>query len=341
MMFVGEKKRKSKTGRTPITEDPKLFDPGKAKRDLERLEYDHDAVAQPIWAAVEYSVNAISSSSPGDKIIVALLHAMRETHDSMRAIFIAAQKIEAMNGPTGRCVDMLLLARPQYDAAFIALLMAQDENTWVPKYGKAGWAANVRLHFFMFRRFEKMPSGAALKKSNIERLTMQARRVGVTQQECNATIADVLDESPPAGTTNDDRIKPLPTPMILLKHLKDGPYEELGRLLYQQWKFLCDPAHVGIASLWLRGIIRGGQPGAVPSDLREEFIHNHVVAPAIVPSLVAIMSVVSLFAYRHKDNPDLLAAVVEAWRPLERGTIEGSIIWDGWARQALGVLEEE
>ena len=332
----GAKKKSAK----PLKVDPRRFDAGKAKREPEDAELDHDSIARPIWTAIEACSAAIDQSSPGDKMLVPLMRAMRDTHGSMRAVFTEAGKLEELDRPNGRWADMLLLARPQYDAAFVGLLVAQDENTWVPKYGKAGWAAHALRHFFTFRRLENTSAGKKLKQTNIARLTKSAQWAGVTQRECDATIAEVLGHSPPSGTVDADRIKPLPTPGEASQYLKGGPYEELGRLLYQQWKFLCDPAHVGIASIWLRGVIRGGQPGSVPVHHREKFIHDHIVVQSIVPSFVAIMSLASVFGYRHKDNSDLLAAVVGAWRPLERGTIEGSIIWDGWVRQALGVLPE-
>ena len=337
---MAKKKSSKKKPAKPLRVDTRRFDAGKAKQNLDVAEIDHDAVARPIWTTIESCSATISPSSPGDKILVLLMQAMRETHRSMRAVLTAAKRIEKKGQPTGRWVDVLLLARPQYDAAFIALLVAHDENTWVPRYGKAGWAAHALRHFFMFRRFENTPSGKKLKETNIERLKKGAQWAGVTQRECDATIAEILGQPPPSGITDADRIKPLPTPGEALQRLRGGHYEELARLLYQQWKFLCDPAHVGIASIWLRGIIRGGQRGAVPPRLREGFIHDQIVMHSIVPSFVAIVTVASVFGYRHRNDPDLLALIVKAWRPLERSTVEGSIIWDGWVRQALGILDE-
>lgn len=333
---MAEKKKATKS----LKCDPHRFDAGKARRDLALVEFTHDAIARPVWTAIEACSSAINPTSPGDKILVSLMRAMQETHNSMRAVFTAAERMESGARPTGRWVDMLLLARPQYDAAFIALLLAHDENKWVPLYGKAGWAANALQHFFAFRRFENTPSDRKLRKTNIERLTKGAQWVGVTQRECDATIAEVLGQPPPSDITDADRIKPLPTPGKALQHLRGGEYEELARLLYQQWKFLCDPAHVGIASIWLRGIIRGGQPGSVPPRLREGFIHDQIILHSIVPSFVALMTVASVFGFRHRDDANLLAAIIKAWRPLERSTIEGSIIWDGWVRQAMRVLDE-
>ncbi len=323
-----------------IKVDPRRFDAGQAKREPEVAEFDHDAVARPIWTAVEACAAAIGPKSPGDKILVPLMQAMRETHGSMRAVYTAAEKIEQKGAATGRWVDMLLLARPQYDAAFVGLLVAQDENKWVRKYGKAGWAAEAIHQYFLFRYLKETPIGGKLENVNIKRLKQTAKWVGVTLQEYDATIAEVLGKKPPRGCTATHRIESLPTPGKALPHLKGGPFEELGRLLYQQWKFLCDPAHVGIQSIWLRGMIRGGQRGAVPPSDRQKFIHDHVVLRSIGTSFVAILTIASVFGYRHRENADLLAAIVKAWKPLERSSIEGSIIWNGWARPALGVLPE-
>ena len=52
------------------------------------------------------------------------------------------------------------------------------------------------------------------------------------------------------------------------------------------------------------------------------------------------MTLVAVMAFRHKEDVDLSAGTVKAWRVLEKGTHAGDIIWDGWVRGALGVLPE-
>ena len=99
-----------KTPARALKVNTRRFDAGKARRDLDIAEYDHDAIARPIWSATERCANAISPSSPGEKILVPLMRAMRETHSSMRAVFTAAERIDKSDRPTGHWVDMLLLA---------------------------------------------------------------------------------------------------------------------------------------------------------------------------------------------------------------------------------------
>ena len=123
----------------------------------------------------------------------------------------------------------MLLARPQYDAAFVGLLVAQDENTWVPKYGKAGWAAEAIHQYFLLRYYKDTPRGRKLKNVNVKRRKQTAKWVGVTPREYDATIAEVVGEQPPPGCTSADRIEALPTPGGALPYLKGGPFEELGR----------------------------------------------------------------------------------------------------------------
>ena len=53
------------------------------------------------------------------------------------------------------------------------------------------------------------------------------------------------------------------------------------------------------------------------------------------------MTIVTVLAARHRDDTDLRDKVVAAWHGLRRGTLEGSIIWDGWARDALGVSTQD
>ena len=152
-------------------------------------------------------------------------------------------------------------------------------------------------------------------------------------------------------------------------YLAGGEYERLGQLLWQQWKFLCDPSHIGIWILAFRGYLlilafskkhhRCPKPlylsmlGLVtvclalqvsirnPSrrGLNQEAIKERVIQDALLPSLVVLMTLVTIILRRLPANPDLWAKVDEGWRGLDSGTIVGGIIWDEWARNALGVLK--
>ena len=286
---------------------------------------------------------AIAASDPNgiaDPILCQLLHAMKETHSSMRAVFTAAGCMEKKEGQSRRWVDMLLLARAQYGALFNGLLVAHDENSWGPRYRKAGWASMACRHFYSLRPFGNTPAGDSTRRTNLKRLKAMARREGVTVREWIATTAEVRGVALRFGATTKDRIEALPTPgaIVNCSDFKSGLYAKLGRLLWQHWKFLCDPAHVEIATLWLRVLIRDVPADCVPRGARDEFIYSHVVAQSLVPSLVAVLTLTAVLALRNRHHGNLMAKLVKAWEPFEKGAFESGIIWDVWAREALGIL---
>jgi hypothetical protein len=207
---------------------------------------------------------------------------------------------------------MLLLGRAQYDAVFVGLLLVHDEPTWGVRY-KAGWGASAIRHFFLARRYRKTPAAEELRYKNVRKLKAGAKYQGVTAREWTATTAEVRGLSFHRGATQADATKPLPTPgeVVAKGLLAPGKYEHLARLLWQQWKFLCDPAHIGIETIWARHLLRG--EGDLPPEERQEFIRARVAEPALVPSLVAVTTLTTVLAVEHMSDPDLFAKVIEPW----------------------------
>ena len=163
----------------------------------------------------------------------------------------------------------------------------------------------------------------------------------MTAKEWIAALADIRGGSLRFGATAQDRIKPLPTPgqVVAQNLLASGPYADLAPLLWQHWKFLCDPAHAGLSVTTLRHALREELLGRLDEPVRAQMVYQEVVARSLVPSLVAITTLTTVFASRHMDDAELMAAVTSAWDLLEKGTLEGGIIWDRWAKRTLGVLE--
>jgi hypothetical protein len=315
--------------------DRDRFEAGKATHDLDTSQMDHDAVARPVWAALEATIAARNPMSAGDQILCQLLRGMKETHHSMQAVYGAAVDIERAEGQSGCWIDMLLLARAQFDAVFNGLLVADDAARWASVYKKAGWKTMAQRHFYELRRFGSTPAGRALKTANVPRLQRLARWAGVTDAEWKATEAEVNGITAPPGPKKPPDF---PTPGRALRELKTASFQELGRLLYPHWKFLCDAAHAGPATLLLRALIQQIVPGkAVPAKARDDFIYKHA-AGSLRSSLAASLTLVTVAALAHRSDADLSGRIVTAWGPLEKGTVEGNVIWHQWARDALGVL---
>lgn len=311
------------------------FEAGEAPNDLDTSESNHDAVAGPIWTAMDETAAAMDSHTEGNQVLRQLLRGMRETHGSMRTIFGAATAIERAQEQSGRWTDILVLARSQFDAVFAGLLIADDEASWTSAYKKAGWETMAQRHFYQVRRFENTPSGQALKTTNVMRLQRLAEWAGITSAEWSATEAQVWGKSNPPGA---QPIKRFPTPGTALQKLRTASFQELGRLLYPPWKFLCDAAHAGLATLLLRALIRDVPGNAAPGGARDDFIYKQVGA-SLGSSLAAGLTLVTVAALPHCSNADLCDKIVAAWEPIERGTLEGNVIWHQWARRELGVLE--
>ncbi len=317
------------------------FDPGEASQELATGEVAYDDLENRVWRAMNAAIAARTHGDLAERDIEQILRAMRETHESMRSVYSMANRVEKKTKqPTGRWLDAVLLARPQYDAAFVALLLAHDYQEWGPKYHKAGWAANAVRSFYNLRRFQKTPAWQKEKTRIIRHLKEHARQLGIGVREWIATTAEVRGKPMRYRAASRDTVCSLPTPGQIVQRsiLQSGPHARLSQLLWQQWKILCDPAHIGIGILINKAVIRGEPSDGELDRTRERFIEGEVVDRSIKPSFVAVMTVVTLLAERHKDNADMLGLVDQAWDVLEKGTIEGGVVWDGWAGAALGVL---
>lgn len=315
-------------------------DPGLAQEDMITDTVDHDQLAVSIWTAMERATAATGKATYADINIPQLLRSMRETHGSMRAIYTAAKQIEdKRKEPTGRWADMLVLARSQFDALFIGILLAHDPEQWGPKYYKAGWATEAQHIFYAMRRFASVPSGREIYNHNVHSMKGRARLVQVTLKEWIATLASVRGKPLRCGAVESDKIKSFPTPGQIVELVKGGAYEKIAGLLWQEWKTLCDPAHSGLATIALRHAIRDQQVGELGSSKREKAIQEEILARSAHPSLVAIMTLTTILALQHRNIAEVMAAVIKGWEILEKGTREGGIVWDNWARHALGVLK--
>ncbi len=289
------------------------FDPGEASQELATGEVAYDDLATTVWRAMNAAITARTQGDLAERDIEQILRAMRETHESMRSVYSTANQVEEKTKlPTGRWLDAVLLVRPQYDAAFVALLLAHDYGEWGPKYRKAGWVANAVRSFYNLRRFQKTPAWQKEKTRIIRHLQEHARQLGVGVREWIASTAEVRGKPMRFGAVSSDVVRSLPTPGQIVQRniLQNSSHERLSELLWQQWKILCDPAHIGIGILINKAVLRGEPSDGVLDRTRERFIGGEVVDRSIKPSFVAIMTVVTLLAERHKDNADMLGLVV-------------------------------
>ena len=295
-----------------------------------------------IWERVSTAANAVcaecSKHESRARDISDIAQSMVETHQSMRSVYSSAGRIEENGEKTGRFADTLLLARPQFDALFVGLLLAIDYKHWGPIYRKASWATEAKRAFYVYRRHRSLPTSRNLHSSNLKKLKTWARGLNLTTQQWVATLAEVRGKELRCGATSKDAIETFPTPGQVMSQdtFVGGPYERVAQLIWQQWKFLCDPAHIGMSILVIKGALR--HETTLEGTRREEYLQQKIVVGAFNPSFVAILTLLTVLATMLKPDADIRGRVVQAWTDLDEGTTEGELIWNEWAREALGVM---
>lgn len=242
---------------------PDRFEAGTVSAVLATHSVDYEELYKRVRGAACAAIAANTAGDPCRRDLGEILLSMLETHESMRSVYsMAARAEEKEQRRTGRWMDTLLLARPQYDALFIAILLAHDYGTWRREYEKACWATWAIQACYQFRRYKRTIEGRELMRDNLRRLREYGDKLGISAAVRYATTAEVLSrdltKSHRFGATGKDRIDPLPTPGKIIADgvLAGGKYAKLATLLWQQWKFLSDPAHIGMSILMFKGALR-------------------------------------------------------------------------------------
>lgn len=315
--------------------------PEPKKEDLTQAEVAYNQLMQPIRGLLSDVCRLLDAPQDQPYILRSLLRSMRDTHESIIAVIIRAKKWEKDAGKlTGRAADAVPLARVQFDGVFIGLLILHDPSTYCPLYHKAGWAALVKEIEFIGRHIGETVAGKPWLNEQRSRYSEMASNLAIPQEEQIVTLAEAKGEPPPEAFKHA-RIRPFPTPghVVSGSLLRDGPFKVLGELLWQQWKFLCDPAHMGILLLALKNALRGDPVHTITKVSREDMIHFEVENDSVIPSILAMLCLLTAIvkAAPHGDTTDLRLRLIDAWKPLAEGVAFGSILWSGWTKKALGI----
>jgi hypothetical protein len=322
--------------------DPRRL-PSPAKKDLDSGRHDYVTIMAPVWKLTEALVRRVPPRNSEVFLPSAILRAMGDTHESMRAILRASEEHAKQTGTdSGRSYDVLYLARPQVESVFVGLLLLHDWNKYGPLYRKAAWAKSVHICHYHYLRVRNTASGQAWWNEQVGYWRAMAAELGITEAEAKAAIADLTGESL-SPREKQAAIAFFPTPGQVtrddLRLLRGSPCEKLGDMLFYQWSHLCDPVHVGLESIMTKAHLRGDPVDKVDfmtqEDLDQGIIHRSVGTSMVCITSLATAITVSLF----RGELPLIKLCAEAWDSHRTGLALSSLIWDDWARQALGILE--
>jgi len=167
------------TGQMSHLPDKDRFNPGKASTAPATCVVDTGVLTDRVRCAMNAAIAANTKEDRMAHDVGDILKAMWDTHASIISVYVAAERVEKETDRyTGRWMDTLLLARPPYEALFIALLLAHDYQKWNLAYHRAGWAAEARQSFHTYRRYGRTQPMRELHVRNIKKLKTWARGVG-------------------------------------------------------------------------------------------------------------------------------------------------------------------
>lgn len=322
--------------------DPRRI-PSPAKADLDSGRRDYAAIMAPVWKLSEAIVRRVPPKDGQIFVPGAILRSMGDTHESMRSILKASEE-QATQGSTasGRCYDVLYLARPQVESVFVALLLLHDWNKYGPLYRKAAWAKAVHNCHYQYLRVQHTVTGRAWWAQQVEYWRSMAGQIGITEAEAKAFLSDLTGEQLSKSERKAGSVALFPNPGDITgdgRLLHGSACEKLGDMLYYQWKQLCDPVHVGLESIMTKAYLRGDPIDSCAFMTREDvdqgIIHRSVGTSMVCITSLATAITVSLF----RNDVSLIKLCADAWDSHRTGLFLSSLIWDNWARSALGILD--
>ncbi len=305
---------------------------------LARAEIAYQDLIAPINELRRAVVQHLRGPEETTHILGDLAISMWETHESMRAILKAAEEYEQdAEHLTGGHADAILLARPQLEAVFIALLILLDEQEYVPRYHRAGWAATLRSSYETHRALGHVDEIANWWTRQQQLFVEQGAVWGLTEAHLAVVVAEARDDEL-TPEQRAFRVRPLPMPGAIVNEslLEGSAFAALAEPLYRQWKVACDPVHLGIPILAAKSFLRGGAIDNVTGIDRAVYLTSDIHHNSIIRSAIGMLTcLTAIVVGRFGTDRQLLDRCVESWGLLRAHVPAAITIWNGWAESAI------
>lgn len=259
-----------------------------------------------------------------------LLRSLKLTHQSMVTL-VSQGKQEHMG-------DLLPLTRVQVERVLMCMVLAEDPDKYLPRFRKAAWKAAITCHWRTLAEIGHLDSAREFKKKLDAEVYDYAKDFDVTPGEVE-TLRSELHGTPLDPKHTQTAIPDMPQAGSVQDIVKDPALKLVAQRLYLTFNDLCNQSHGGFLGVMIGGLL-GGRITSVDQSKANVFFERQVVDPSFPCSYVCMMTAATLFVLPYKDDPEVVAAVINGWSPhLCDATALGIVVWDSWARNALGAMK--
>ncbi len=258
-----------------------------------------------------------------------LLRSLKLTHQSMVTL-VTRGKQEHMG-------DLLPLTRMQVERVLMCMLLVEDPGKYLPRFRKAAWKATITRDWRMLAEVGYLDSVQEFKKNLDGQIYDYAKDFDVTPDEVE-TLRSELHGTPLDAKYMKTTIPEMPNAGNVEDIVKDSALRQVAQRLYVTFNDLCNYSHGGFLGVMIGGLL-GGHIKSVDQSKADTFFEKKVVDPTFPCSYVCMMTAATLFGLPYKRDPEVVAALINGWSPhLCEATALGIVVWDAWAREALGAL---
>jgi len=258
-----------------------------------------------------------------------LLRSMKLTHRSM-VVLVTKGKQEHSG-------DLLPLTRLQVERLFVCMLLTEDPDKYLPRFRKAAWKAHATSFYRDQAELGHLNHCKEYYATQEAEIAEFGRMMDADDDEI-ATLAAQLKGQQLGSGFSWKEIPVLPNLASVEDVVSDPGLKAVARRFYLAYNELCHYSHGGFLGVMIGGLL-GGKIKSVDASGADVFFERQVVERTFPCSYVCMMTAATLFGLDYLDDPDLVATVIAGWSPhLCDAMTLGIVVWDAWAKQALGAL---
>ena len=258
-----------------------------------------------------------------------LLRSLKLTHESMVTLVV--------HGNREHLGDLLPMTRLQIERVFSCMLLVEDPTKYLPRFRKAAWKAAITGYWRMLAEIGHLDSAKEFKKKLEAQMYDYAEEFDVTPDEVETLRSELHGTQLDAKYTKT-HILEMPNAGKVADTIRNPALKQVAQRFYLTYNDICHYSHGGLLSVMIGGLL-GGHIEGIDQAKAKTFFDRQVVDPTFPCSYVSMMTAATLFGLPYKNEIEIAAALLNGWSPhLCDATSLGIVVWDVWAKEALGAM---